>query len=386
MMSVNWQELELLLPHDRRAGMAAQTPLQVIDADAHVIETERTWDYLEPAEQQFRPLLFASPRDPTRQYWVVEDKIRGFRFPTLNEQQLRELSQRSGRDMVTPQAARELDDVDLRLQHMDALGIDVQVLHNTLWIEQVAQQPDVEAALCRSWNRWLAEVWKQGHGRLRWSCVVPTMMLDEALVQMRTARAHGAVAVCMRPLEGERCLTDPYFYPIYDAASRLDMAIAVHIANGNPANCDLLRFFPGTQRLNGFALFRAPTVLACFLLLMSELPQVFPTLRWGFIEAAAQWVPWIHNEAARRYEAEGRPFPQDVFQAYKIFVTCQTDDDLPWVLKYAGEHSLVIGTDYGHTDPSSELDAISVLRQHPALGQETKDRILHHNPKALYRL
>jgi predicted TIM-barrel fold metal-dependent hydrolase len=181
-------------------------------------------------------------------------------------------------------------------------------------------------------------------------------------------------------------LTDPYFYPIYDAASGLDMAIAVHIANGNPANCDLLRFFPGTQRLNGFALFRAPTVLACFLLLMSELPQVFPTLRWGFIEAAAQWVPWIHNEAARRYEAEGRPFPQDVFQAYKIFVTCQTDDDLPWVLKYAGEHSLVIGTDYGHTDPSSELDAISVLRQHPALGQETKDRILHHNPKALYRL
>ena len=28
------------------------------------------------------------------------------------------------------------------------------------------------------------------------------------------------------------------------------MAIAVHIANGNPANCDLLRYFPGSQRLN----------------------------------------------------------------------------------------------------------------------------------------
>ena len=30
--------------------MATQTKLQVIDADAHVIETERTWDYLEPSE------------------------------------------------------------------------------------------------------------------------------------------------------------------------------------------------------------------------------------------------------------------------------------------------------------------------------------------------
>jgi len=67
-------------------------------------------------------------------------------------------------------------------------------------------------------------------------------------------------------------------------------------------------------------------------------------------------------------------------------VTCQTDDDLPWILRYAGEHSLVIGTDYGHTDPSSELDAISVLRQHPDIGQETTERILDYNPKALYNL
>src|SRR6266851_4302151 len=85
---------------------------------------------------QFRPLLYASLPNPTRQYCVIEDKMRGFRFPTLTEQQLRDLSQRSGRNMETPQAARELDDVQLRLQHMDALGIDIQVLHNTLWIER----------------------------------------------------------------------------------------------------------------------------------------------------------------------------------------------------------------------------------------------------------
>ena len=29
--------------------MATHTRLPVIDADAHVIETERTWDYLEPS-------------------------------------------------------------------------------------------------------------------------------------------------------------------------------------------------------------------------------------------------------------------------------------------------------------------------------------------------
>jgi hypothetical protein len=110
--------------------------LPIIDADAHVIETERTWDYLDESDKKYRPKLFSTPDDAARQYWVIDDKIAGFRFLTLSEQELRDFAQRAGRDFATPQAARELDDVNLRLKHMDELGIDVQVLHNTFWIEQ----------------------------------------------------------------------------------------------------------------------------------------------------------------------------------------------------------------------------------------------------------
>jgi predicted TIM-barrel fold metal-dependent hydrolase len=362
--------------------MTTQQKIPVIDADAHVLETEHTWDYLEPSERKFRPQLFYSPADPTRQYWVIDEKIRGFRFLTLNERQLREMSERAGRDLVTPQAARELDDVELRLKHMDELGIDIQVVHNTLWIEQVSPRPDVEAALCRSWNRWLADVGKKSQGRLRYSCVIPTMMINEAIAQIKTAKENGAVAVCMRPLEGDRHLTDSYFYPLYEAATNLDMAIAVHIANGNPANCDLYRLSPASR----FAMFRAPTVISCFNLLMSEVPRLFPNLRWGFIEASAQWVPWVYKEAAIRHSAGGKKFPEDVFHEYNVFVTCQNNDDLPYILKYSGEYSLVIGTDYGHTDPSSEVNAITALKMHEGISQEIKDRILSHNSKALFGL
>ena len=38
---------------------------QIIDADAHVIETQLTWDYLEPSERKYRPKLFSTPEDPT---------------------------------------------------------------------------------------------------------------------------------------------------------------------------------------------------------------------------------------------------------------------------------------------------------------------------------
>lgn len=356
--------------------------LPIIDADAHVIETERTWDYLDPLDRKYRPKLFTTAEDATRQYWVIDDKIAGFRFPTLSERELHEFAERAGRNFETPQAARQLDDVGLRLKHMDELGIDMQVLHNTFWIERITTRPEAEVALCRSWNRWLADITKQSRGRLYYSCVVPAMSLDAAVEEIKFAKANGAAAVCMRPLEGHRHLSDPYFYPLYQAASDLELAIAVHIANGNPDNADLYRLAPAGR----FAQFRVPTVTACFDVIMSELPQLFPKLRWGFIEASAQWVPWIYREAAIRYRAGGRSFPQNVFEEYNIFVTCQVNDDVPYIVRCAGEDRLVIGTDYGHTDPSSAVTALKEFQQMEGLDGGVKEKILSHNAKALYGL
>jgi len=356
--------------------------LPIIDADAHVIETERTWDYLEPSESKFRPRLYSTPEDPTRQYWVIDDKIAGFRFLTLTERELHEFAQRAGRNFETPQAARELDDVELRLKHMDELGIDIQVLHNTFWIERITTRPEAEVALCRSWNRWLADISKKSQDRLFYSCVVPAMSIDAAIEEVKFAKENGGAAVCMRPLEGDRHLSDPYFYPLYEVAADLDMSIAVHIANGNPENADLYRLAPAGR----FAQFRVPTVSACFDLIMSEVPKVFPKLRWGFIEASAQWVPWIYQEAAVRYRVAGRTFPENVFEAYSIFVTCQTNDDVPYIVRYAGENRLVIGTDYGHTDPSSAVTALNEFQRMEGIDSAVKEKILSHNAKALYGL
>lgn len=356
--------------------------LTIIDADAHVIETERTWEYLDAAERKYRPKLFSTNEDATRQYWVIDDKIAGFRFPTLSERELREFAQRAGRNFETPQAARQLDDVDLRLQHMDELGIDIQVLHNTFWIERITTRPEGDVALCRSWNRWLANISKKSGGRLFYSCVVPAMSMSAAIEEVKFAKVNGAAAVCMRPLEGDRHLSDPYFYPLYQVASDLDMSIAVHIANGNPENADLYRLAPAGR----FAQFRVPTVTACFDVIMSELPQVFPKLRWGFIEASAQWVPWIYREAKIRYRVANRAFPENVFEAYNIFVTCQVNDDVPYIVSCAGENRLVIGTDYGHTDPSSAVTALNEFQRMAGIDAAVKEKILSHNAKALYAL
>jgi predicted TIM-barrel fold metal-dependent hydrolase len=184
----------------------------------------------------------------------------------------------------------------------------------------------------------------------------------------------------MRPFERGKLMTDPFYYPIYDEAERLDIPVTVHIANGNPDLFKLLNNESG----GGFSTFRVPTVTACYALIMSEIPRVFAKLRWGFIETSSQWVPWVVHEAVRRSLGGDHPVSMSCFRDYGIYVSTQTDDDFSYVISYAGEENLVIGTDYGHGDTSSELNAISRFKAMEGLNPQVKRKILSDNPRRFY--
>lgn len=354
----------------------------VIDADSHVVENPHTWDYLEAGEKKFRPTLVPNPKNPERYFWLLDGENLGPKFPSPDDKESAEHVKRYGREVATPVQARELSDVTQRLKHMDALGIDVQVLYNSLWLRPLTSRPEVEIALCWSWNRWLAAVWKAGENRLRWSCVVPVLTPTAAPEQMRFAKEHGAVGVCIRPFERGRLMTDPFYYPIYDEAQRLDIPVTVHIANGSPELFNLL----DNETAGGFTTFRVPTVTACYALIMSEIPRVFTKLRWGFIESSSQWVPWVAHEAVRRSLGGKHPVSMNCFHDYGIYVSTQTDDDFAYVMSYTGEDNLVIGTDYGHNDTSSELNAISRFKALEKLSPQVKRKILSDNPRRLYKI
>ena len=75
------------------------------------------------------------------------------------------------------------------------LEIDVQVLYPSLFLRPLTRKPEVELALCRSYNRWLADVWSQGKGRLRWAAVLPLMSMDAALEERRELEASADLFV-----------------------------------------------------------------------------------------------------------------------------------------------------------------------------------------------
>ena len=247
----------------------------VIDSDSHVVETERTWQFMDPGDEKHRPVLAAHPTDPHTQWWIINGQARGLRFPTLTEEEMAERSKQLGRDVVTPIGAREGDDVERRLRHMDRLGIDVQVMIHALWTVPATDRPEVELALCKSWNRWVAEMWRLGDGRLRWCAVPPLMSMDESLKSLQWARDNGAVGVSLPPIIGDRLLIDPYFHPLYEEAQRLDLVVVIHIGNGNAALVALTQpaYDPDSF---GLMRFRLVTAGACEGLIESRLPLKFP--------------------------------------------------------------------------------------------------------------
>ncbi|MDH3442572.1 MAG: amidohydrolase, partial [Deltaproteobacteria bacterium] len=328
-----------------------------IDADAHVVESPLTWDYLLPSEQKFRPQLFKPEGETQKAHWVIDGKIRGlFRF-TFTKDDLVKKSKAIGREMTTPMETRDLENVEARVRHMDELGIDVQVVYPSIFLDQCTERADTDVALCGAYNRWLADVWKRSNGRLRWMAPLPLLSMPDALDQLKFAKENGGCGIFMRSVEGVRQINDPYFYPLYEEAERLNFCIGLHQANGSwdlvsqMANPDGSRDF--------FNQYRIFNVGACFRLINSEMPKKFPKLRFGFIETAASWVPWVIYEARRRMETADRKLPNDLLERYNIFVTCQIGDDVPYLIKSCmGENTLMIGTDYGHADSSAELDAL----------------------------
>src|SRR5207237_6017087 len=133
-----------------------------IDADAHVIETMTTFDYIDPQFRHLKPRIvrqvegehaLSNEGGIQKEFWIIDGRL-----------QPKEHNVGSN----TSDVSREMRDVQSRLDHMDALDIDVQVLYPTVFLRAWTQDPTVEVALCRSYNRWLADIWKQGKRRLRW--------------------------------------------------------------------------------------------------------------------------------------------------------------------------------------------------------------------------
>ncbi len=379
----------------------------VIDADTHVVESVEMFN-LFPREQYHRRPLAVPCVDPEsgrgRILWMLDGVLvpkpegkggQALQTPPLDPQEAQ------GRTWTT----KALLDVEARLEDADKMGVETQVVFPTLFIAHLTFDPELDVALATAYNRFLAQAWERGGERLRWVAVLPFHDIPASIQQLNWAREHGAVGFMARGIEGERSLAEPWFFPVYEEAQRLDMPMCIHTGPGCPALTAVIDnriggSFPGVRML---------PLMAFQNLVTNRIPERFPDLRIGFIETGASWVPYVlhyvERDWRRKRQLDVPHLGPELFRDYRIYVACESDEDIPYLAGYIGEDNLISGSDYGHHgnqlptleansftnrtrggDPSADLALVGTLQGREDMSQEVIDKILKENPRRFYGL
>ncbi|HZT06144.1 MAG TPA: amidohydrolase family protein [Chloroflexota bacterium] len=360
--------------------------MAVVDCDAHVEESVATWSYLEPEFHAFRPIPVTFPEDTCfgthNAAWVIDYKLRFFASnPTTMKR-----ADAKGASI----AIQELADVPSRTAAIDELGIDRQVIFPSIWLGTLAENVDLEAALARSYNTYMATQCAQSGDRLWYVAVVPWRRPDLAIKEIaRVKEMPSAAGIFARGVEWDMPLTHPMLRPIFEAAAAADLPICVHVGNGSSPTISrmldgvprpYLDDFPHIHPL-GAGLVSGPYVLYAFQqILSSDLLDAFPALRVGFMEAGCEWVPRIMQAAsARNKRAKDR-------LGERVFVSCRLDEDLPYLTSRLGDEWIITATDYPHGDAFRQDRLAEGLLRRGDLDEPTVEKIVSHNPARLFHL
>jgi predicted TIM-barrel fold metal-dependent hydrolase len=359
-----------------------------VDLDSHVIENDETWSYLDPSERQYRPRTVVFPDARTEglsRIWLVGDSW-ARRMPEDGD--LR------GIGNVWETGLLDGTDLTTRAETIDLLGIDVQMVHSTFWIGAEVDHPLEEAALCRSFNRWMADHIGR-NPRFPWTLRPPLRLLDRAIEEMEFGKANGACGIFLRGLEHGMFLCDPYFFPMYEKAQDLDLAVIVHAGiptRRTPSRIGELAPFPTSVMPHWMALMSAfyGVIDPNYTDVYGDLSTHFPRLRWGFVEGGASWAPFVLDLKARQDGTDGgRPLldiermsPEEL-ATKNVYFMVTTGEDLPYLAQVLGEDVLGAGTDYGHNDPASHLGSHTWVLEHEGLDPRVARKIVDDNGRRL---
>jgi predicted TIM-barrel fold metal-dependent hydrolase len=360
----------------------------IIDADTHISESEAMWAMMDSSMYPRRPLMLSVPEDTSfgnrNAFWLIDGEIYpkpagkgSFALVTPSAQKVQE-----GRKDSTV-GSREMTDINTRLADMDRLNTAAQVVYPTLFLVYNTKDRELELALCRAYNRFLAKAAAEAPERIKWVAVLPLQSLTHAVDEIRFAKQNGAVGLFFRGIEGEYTLDNPYLFPIYEEAQKQNLSICVHTGCGVRA---ILEMFD-IARNHTFGHTRVMPLLGFRDIIANKIPEQFPGLRFGFIEAAAGWVPFLIH-IIRRLQKDKFRFGSGpkLFREYRLYVACEADEDIPYLAKYTGEDHLLIGSDYPHSDPSREDQFVNAIKVREDISPQLRQKILYENPRAFYSL
>jgi predicted TIM-barrel fold metal-dependent hydrolase len=138
-----------------------------------------------------------------------------------------------------PVGSLDLSDPDARLASLDKMGIDVQFLMPSTLYANITEEPGFEAALYRSYNRYMGKQCRSRSDRLKWAGLLPMRDARQAGEAIEEMHKFGASAAVVYGTVGNRMLSHSSFKPVWDLFARANLPLCVHMGSSYAALTEL---------------------------------------------------------------------------------------------------------------------------------------------------
>lgn len=328
---------------------------RVIDTDGHICEPRDLWNSYIP--QRYRAEAIRLERDSDGQDWIW-----------INGRQRKNLPPASAcvpSGMDDPDHMPTWDDIlpgsydgAARVAVLDEEGIERALLFPSLYLlNGDIEDPDVAAAACHGYNEWIADMCRDGRGRLDAVGVVPLQDVGLATREVAHIAKLGLKGVCFRPERYKGlALYDDRLKPFWNEVAGTGLFAAVHGSFGS-----LMPSFASGRYQNNFFVHMIchpfEQMAACLDIVAGGVLGRHPGLRVAFLESGLGWLEyWLermdeHFESMHHHVPWLKRKPSELFRA-QCFISIEADEAHRMTrLKELGlERCIFWGADYPHYD------------------------------------
>lgn len=357
----------------------------IVDSDTHINEDlEALEAFLEEPYTSRRPRIIKDTLGLTR--ILLEGRL--YPEPRLKQAHTKKVE---GTRLGGTHAGAS--DAKARLGDLDLEGIDVQVIYGSMGLAVSAiADKDFAAALSRACNDYYADFCSVNPERLKAMSTLPLQDIPASVEEIRRAtRDAGLIGITMPPNVGGKNLDHPDFYPIYEEAQKLDVPIAIHWGNGAYLTA------AGTERFDTHFMVHAightfEQMIALATLVCGGIIELFPKLRFAFLEAGCGWLPYWLERLDEHYERRAAEMPLmkrepvDYITSGNCYFATEPDERmLPAVLRTIGDDYVLFSSDYPHTD-SKFPHSVKYIKERTDITDASRAKLLSANGARFYRL
>jgi predicted TIM-barrel fold metal-dependent hydrolase len=185
----------------------------------------------------------------------------------------------------------------LRRHLFDGEGVSIAILNGFFYPSSISGNYELAAALASAYNDWQIEHWLDKDSRLRGSIQIAVDDPQVAVREIERVADHPQIVQVFLSLSTERQWGDPRYLPIFEAASRHDLAVAFHHSQATRTLLGYPRHYIEWHTL------AAPQAAMNQItsLIFNGVFDKFPQLTTVFLECGVAWLPWLMWRADQQY-------------------------------------------------------------------------------------